>query len=180
MKASLVLLTAVAVLLAAAGASHLQAAPSRSQAASPFLPTPPGSGPRQIVIYGHVKLVKPKGARFEVRVDPAEYLSGETANRAAIEDKVIPPGDVVPNDHYIREDGHELLTFNVPANAHVTVVINNGGTAGFTAGSISVSELAQIVKGKNPKHRKLFEPRNAFWIRVASDTALSFDQQYSP
>jgi hypothetical protein len=180
MKASLVLLTAVALLLAAAGASHLQAAPSRSQAASPFLPTPPGSGPRQIVIYGHVKSVKPKGARFEVRVDPAEYLSGETANRAAIEDKVIPPGDVVPNDHYIREDGHKLLTFKVPAKAHVTVVINNGGTAGFTAGSISVVELAQIVEGKNPKHRKLFEPRNAFWIRVASDTVISFDQQYSP
>ncbi|MEN3311698.1 MAG: hypothetical protein V7645_1027 [Actinomycetota bacterium] len=180
MKASLVLLTAVALLLAAAGASHLQAAPSRSQAASPFLPTPPGSGPRQIVIYGHVKSVKPKGARFEVRVDPAEYLSGETANRAAIEDKVIPPGDVVPNDHYIREDGHKLLTFKVPAKAHVTVVINNGGTAGFKAGSISVVELAQIVEGKNPKHRKLFEPRNAFWIRVASDTVISFDQQYSP
>jgi hypothetical protein len=180
MKASLVLLTAVALLLAAAGASHLQAAPSRSQAASPFLPTPPGSGPRQIVIYGHVKSVKPKGARFEVRVDPAEYLSGETANRAAIEDKVIPPGDVVPNDHYIREDGHKLLTFKVPAKAHVTVVINNGGTTGFKAGSISVVELAQIVEGKNPKHRKLFEPRNAFWIRVASDTVISFDQQYSP
>jgi hypothetical protein len=180
MKASPVLLTAVAVLLAAAGASHLQAAPSRSQAASPFLPAPPYSGPRQILIYGHVKSVKPKGARFEVRVDPAEYLSGETANRAAIEDNVIPPGDVVPNDHYIREDGHKLLTFKVPAKAHVTVVINNGGTAGFTTGSISVSELAQIVKGNNPKPRKLFAPRNAFWIRVASDTALSFDQQYSP
>jgi hypothetical protein len=179
MKASLITLTAVGVLLAAAGASYLQAAPARSQAASPFLPTPPGSGPRQLLIYGHVKLVTPKGARFEVRVDAAEYLSGETANRAAIEDKVIPAGDVVPNDHYIREDGHKLLTFKVPANAHVTVIVNNGA-AGFSAPSISMSELRQIVQGKNPSHRKLFEPKNAFWIRVASDTALSFDQQYSP
>jgi hypothetical protein len=40
----------------------------------------------------------------------ADYLSGETANRAAIADKVIPPGDVVSNDHYIRDEAHKVLT----------------------------------------------------------------------
>jgi hypothetical protein len=73
----------------------------------------------------------------------------------------------------------KLLTYKVPANAHVTVITNDG-TTGPVATSIKVSELVQIVKGKNPKHRHLFEPKNGFWIRVASDTALSLDQQYSP
>jgi hypothetical protein len=179
MKPSLVVLTGVAVALAAAGAAHLQAAPRSLQAASPFLPTPPAGAPRQIVIYAHVKLAIAKGSRFEVKVDPADYLSGETANRAAIADKVIPPGDVVPNDHYIREEGHRLLVYKVPANAHITVITNDG-TSGPRATAISPSELVQIVKGRNPRGRHLFEPKNGFWIRVASDTALSFDQQYSP
>jgi hypothetical protein len=43
-----------------------------------------------------------------------------------------------------------------------------------------VAEFAQIVQGKNPKHRQLFEPKAGFWLRVASDNVLSLDQQYQP
>jgi hypothetical protein len=141
----------------------------------PFLPTPPLGAPQQLVVYAHIKSITAKGGSFEAKVDPAEYLSGETANRAAIADKVLQPGDTVPNDHYVRDESHRLLVYKVPANAHVTVI-----TAGLHATRIPVSELAQIVAGKNPKHRSLFEAKNPFWIRVASDTALALDQQYSP
>jgi hypothetical protein len=169
MKPSLVVLTAVVILLAAVGASHLQAAPAASQA------TPPLGAPQQQVVYAHIKSITARSGSFEAKVDPAEYLSGETANRAAIADKVLQPGDTVPNDHYVRDESHRLLVYRVPANAHVTVI-----TAGLHATRIPVSELAQIVAGKNPKHRSLFEAKNPFWIRVASDTALALDQQYSP
>jgi hypothetical protein len=183
MKASLALLGAATILFGAgcASSSHSAAPVSGAgkKASSPFLPTPPIGGPRRLVLFGHVKSLEAKGPGYEVRVDPAEYLSGATANRAAAEDKVIPAGDVVPNDHYIREAGHRLLTYEVSANAHVTVV-TNAGTRGIFATRIPVSELAAIVKGKNPRHRALFEPRNPFWIVVANDRALSFDQQYSP
>jgi hypothetical protein len=184
MKTSLLVLVAAAILVAAvAASSRLLAAPASSSAVakprSPFLPTPPFGSPRDTVLYAHVSLVTRKGSHFEMRVDPAWFLSGETANRAAIEDKVIPPGDVVPNDHYIRDESHRLLTYLVPATAHVTVVTNRG-TQGIRATPISVSELGQIVKGKNPKHRALFEPKNGFWIRVVIDTVRSLDQQYSP
>ena len=131
--------------------------------------------PQQLVVYAHIKSITAKGGSFEAKVDPAEYLSGETANRAAIADKVLQPGDTVPNDHYVRDESHRLLVYKIPANAHVTVI-----TTGLHATRIPVSELAQIVAGKNPKHRSLFEPKNPFWIRVASDTALALDQQYSP
>jgi len=56
------------------------------------------SAPREISLYGHIKSLTNKGAGFELRFDPAEWLGGETANRAAIEDGVIPPGDVVPRE----------------------------------------------------------------------------------
>jgi hypothetical protein len=185
MKPSLVVLAAVAILGAGVvfASSRLSAAPASASAVakprSPFLPLPPFAAPREIVRFGYIKALARKRGRFEMRVDPAEFLSGLTANRAAIEDKVIPPGSVVPNDHYIRFEGHRLLTYRVPATAHVTVV-TNAGTKGIRATAITVSELAQIVKGKNPKHRPLFEPRNGFWIRVATDTVRALDQQYSP
>jgi hypothetical protein len=152
---------------AAAGASQLHATP----VAQPFTP------PRQLVYFGHVKSVTPQGKGFLVRVDPAQYLSGQTANRAAIEDGVIPPGDVVPNDHYVRDEGHRLLTYSMAATGHVTVLTYRGG---IRQTPISVAELGQIVKGRNPRKRRLFEPKNGFWIRVASARALALDQQYLP
>ena len=180
-KLSLIVLAASAALIAAGcSSSQRSAAPaSAPRPSSPFLPKPPFGAPRELVLYGHVKSLTRKGSGFELRFDPADFLSGETANRAAIEDKVIPPGDVVPNDHYIRDEGHRLLTYRVPATAHVTVV-TNPGNGGIRATAISVSELAQIVRGRNPEHRALFEPKNPFWIAVALDTVRSLDQQYSP
>jgi hypothetical protein len=175
MRAALVALACVAAALAATAASSS----TRAGTGSPFEAQPPAGPPRELVLFGYVRSLVRRGARFELRFDPADYLSGETGNRAAIEDGVIPPGDVVPNDHYIRDEGHRLVTYLVPPRAHVTVVTNRSGT-GLRATAISVAELAAIVKGRNPRHRALFEPKNGFWLRVASDTVRSLDQQYSP
>jgi hypothetical protein len=164
MKPALVVLSA-AIFVAALFAS------SRLFAASPSLFAPP----RELVLYGHIKSLAHNGRRFEMRVDPAWWLQGVTAQRAAVEDKVIRPGEPVPNDYYIVDESHRLLTYLVPANAHVTVL-----TRGVSSTAITVSELAQIVKGKNPKHRPLLEPKAGFWMRVATDTVRSLDQQYQP
>jgi len=61
-------------------------------------------------------------------------------------------------------------------------VIIFGGTAGLRSTRITVAELAQIVRGGNPKRRRLYVPGNrlGFWIRVATDTVRSLDQQYQP
>ena len=160
------------LLLGAVAGAVLAASVAAAPTVSSFF-----SPPRELVYYGHVTAVKRVGARYEVRVDPALWLTGETANRAAIEDKVIPPGDVVPNDYYVREEGHRLLTFFAAPGAHVTVLTNSGN---IRSTSVPLAELAAIVKGRNPKQRRLFEPKNAYWIRVAGDRALTLDQQYTP
>jgi hypothetical protein len=133
--------------------------------------------PRELVFYGHVKSLKRKARGFELRVDPALWLGGLTAERAAVEDKAIAPGEAVPNDYYIRDEDHRLQTYRVPATALVTVLTYKGGIRGTP---ISVSEYADLRAGRNPKHRRLFEPKAGFWIRVATDTVRSLDQQYQP
>jgi hypothetical protein len=167
-KPSLVLLTVVAILVVAVSASSgLLAAPASSSALAKQ---------REIFMYGHVKSLTRKGARFELRFDPAWWLTGLTARRAALQDT---GSTDVPNDYYIVEEGHRLLTFVVPTTAQVSVLTRQGvGTIPVT--TIPVSELAQIVKGKNPQHRQLMEPKAGFWIRVAGDAVRSFEQQYQP
>ena len=142
---------------------------------------PAASGPsagqvRELVLYGHVKSLTPEGARFELRFDPALFLTGETARRAAVEDGALPPGEPVANDYYIRDETHRLLTFRVPTTARVTVITRDQ----VRQTRIAVAELAQIVKGKNPKHRRLYEPQLGYWIHVSIDTVRSFEQQYQP
>jgi hypothetical protein len=136
----------------------------------------PAATSNEIAQFGYVKSLERKGSGYEMRFDPALLLSGQTANVAAAEDGAVPAGQPVPNDNYVVDEGHRLLTYEVPANAHVTVL-----TKGVTGSPITVAELAQLVRGENPFGKPLFEPiTTGFWIRVQIDTVRSLDQQYHP
>ena len=77
-------------------------------------------------LFGHIESLRAEGDHYELRFDPAWFLSGETANRAAAEDGAVAPGEPVPNDNYVVEEGHRVLTFLVQPTAHVTVLVRNG------------------------------------------------------
>jgi hypothetical protein len=186
MKPFLVILTVVGVVVAAvAVSSRLLTMPASSaivRRQSGFLLLPPAASAGQMVLYGHVKKLTAKSGHFELRFDPAWFTSGVTANVAQAQDQgtscqptACPP---VPNDNYVIEEGHRLLTYLVPTSAHVTV-LTNAGTKGISATPISVAELSRIVNGG--PHRKLFEPlESGVWLRVRIDTVRELDQQYRP
>ena len=139
---------------------------------------PPAARAGEIVLYGHIRSLARKGGGFELQLDPAWWLTGVAAERAAVADGKIRPGQPVPNDYYVVDEGHRSLTYVVPATARVTVI-----TRAVRPTVITVSELAQIVSGRNPKHRRLLEPKAGFWIRIGSKypgAVLSLDQQYQP
>lgn len=133
--------------------------------------------PRPLVQFGYVRSLAASGTAYELRFDPALWLSGRTATRAAIDDGVIEPGDIVPNDYYIRNTDRKRLAYRVPRGATVTVV-----TLGPKSTRIPVAELAAIVKGRNPKGRKLMDPGGylGFWATVQVDTVTALHQQYQP
>ena len=101
-----------------------------------------------------------------------------TAQRAAVEDGVLGPGEPVPNDYYIRNESRRLYAYLVPPTARVTVLTNPG--TGPRSTRITVAELSQILRGKNPRNRPLFGPSVEVWVRVAGDTVISLDQNYRP
>ncbi|MGB2954111.1 MAG: hypothetical protein WBB74_12080 [Gaiellaceae bacterium] len=165
MKPSLIILTAVAIVVAAvSGSSRLAAAPPSSpEVAKPactFASLPRATSVGEQALYGHIKSLTRKGRRFVLRFDPAWQLSGVTASRAALEDT---GSSEVPNDTYTRDESHRLLTYLVPATAHVTVL-----THATCSTSTTVAKLAKSV------------PPAGFWIRVRIDTVRSIDQQYHP
>jgi hypothetical protein len=132
--------------------------------------------PGKFVQFGTIKSLKLAGGQYVLRFDPAWMLSGITANTAAAEDGAVAPGEPVPNDHYLVDEGHRLLTYKVPADAHVTVLAN-----GVEGSEITVAQLAQLVQGENPLGKPLFEPiTTGFWILVDIDTVRALDQQYKP
>ena len=118
MKRSLIFV-AGAVLLAAAvfASSRVFAASGPSSAAASSAPVARPCG--DVSLYGHIKSLTPKGDHFEMRFDPAWFLSGVTASRAKLEDT---GSSDVPNDNYVVEEGHRLLTYLVPATAGITVL----------------------------------------------------------
>ena len=129
--------------------------------------------PLEHVEFGYIKSLEQKGAGYELKFDPAWFLSGETANKAAAEDGAVPPGEPVPNDNYVVDEGHRLLTYRVAPDAKVTVLVD-----GPESEPITVAELARIVDGN---HKPLWEPiETGFWIRYRIDTVHSLDQQYRP
>jgi hypothetical protein len=130
-------------------------------------------------MYGHIASLKPDGDESRMRFDPAWFTSGVTANVAAAEDGKVEPGEPVPNDNYVVDEGHRLLTYIVPTDTPVTVLTRQGDPANFGATSVSVEELSQLVAGEKPI--ELFEPLDTgVWIRVHVDTVCSIDQQYVP
>lgn len=131
----------------------------------------------QLSQYGHIRALSRTGARFTLRFDPAFWLGGVTANRAAEEDGAIAPGEGVPNDYYIRDESRKPLTYRVPANARVTVLDRK-----LRPFSISVAQLAAVVAGRNPTGRPLYDRTRAlgYWILVELDRVVAIDQQYQP
>jgi len=150
------------------------ASPAAVAKQSGFLLLPPAAPAGQMVLYGHIKTLSRKSGRFEMKFDPAWFTSGVTASRAALADT---GSSDVPNDNYVIEEGHRLLTYIVPTTTRITVLTNSG--TGISSTPITVSELARIVNGGT--HRKLFESLDSgIWIRVRIDRVLELDQQYHP
>jgi hypothetical protein len=135
-------------------------------------------------LYGQIKSLARAGGQYQLRFDPAWFLSGVTANVAQAEDQgtrcrpnACPP---VANDNYVVDEGHRVLTYIVPAGVHGTVLTKRGSNGGpFPATSITAMRLAQLVAGRSSL--KLFEPLSSgVWILVHGDRVRSFAQQYIP
>jgi hypothetical protein len=148
------------VLLAAVALVATGSASSRPSGCAPLLLLPRATPAGQFVLFGHIKSLIRRGTGFELRFDPALWLTGVTASRAKFQDE---GSSDVPNDYYIRDRDHRLLTYRVPATTPVTFLARGTCTTRTTAAVLARSH-----------------PQAGFWIRIRGDTVRSLDQQYQP
>jgi hypothetical protein len=137
------------------------------------------SHPDLLTQFGYVTSIVPKGKSYIVRFDPAFWLEGDTANVAAAEAGEIKPGQSVPNDYFILNPDHKLLTYKLPANAHVTVL------AYLQTTKVSVATLAHLLNttkscSGNGKYNLRPPCRLGFWLMYRIDTVTALNQQYQP
>src|SRR5438067_391549 len=92
----LILVTSAVLVGVAAAASAL---PSRSHVSQSRRIDEPA-------LWGHIKSLTRHGGRYELRFDPALWLTGLAADRAAKQD-----GREVTNDYYVVEESHRLITY---------------------------------------------------------------------
>jgi hypothetical protein len=166
-----VILCCTLVSLAAVGCGSTKTV-TRTVTVSPTAKHGVGS-PREVVEYGYIKSLRLRGGVYQMRFDPAWLLTGKTANQAALEDT---GSSDVPNDNYVVNESTRSYTYIVSPGADVTVL-----KEGVNGSSITVAQLAQLAKGRNPFPKPLFEPiSTGFWISIRNDTVNSLEQQYHP
>jgi hypothetical protein len=127
-------------------------------------------------LFGYVRSLVKKGGTYRMQFDPAIFTSGVTANTAAAQDKVIAPGEPMPNDNYVVNESKRTYLYLVPPSTPVRVLTPEHNVDGAP---ITVAQLAQLVAGGRPV--KLFEGLDTgFWMWVHVDTACDLQQQYHP
>ncbi|MFL5936674.1 MAG: hypothetical protein ACJ744_08610 [Gaiellaceae bacterium] len=163
MSRTLALTISAAALSVAALAS---AAAAQRQA--PLLTLPRAATAGQQTQFGRISSLNRVGARYIMRFDAAWLLSGYPAQRAKLEDT---GSGEVPNDLYVVDETHRLLSYVVPAGTPVTVL-----THGTNTTSIPVAALARRVRTGQEKSV-------GFWLLIGNKyptPVLSVDQQYRP
>ena len=81
-------------------AALLVAVPSSTAgpAGAAFVSLPRAAAPGELSQYGHIRALVKTGSSYRLRFDPAFWLTGLTANKAAAEDGVVAPGEPVHED----------------------------------------------------------------------------------
>lgn len=158
----------IALTLSAAALLAALTTAAAAERQAPLLTLPRAAEAGQQTQFGRIGSLTRIGSRYILRFDPASLLTGYTAQRAKREDT---GSSEVPNDYYILDETHRLLSYVVPAATPVTVL-----THGTNTTPISMAALARRVRSGQEKGV-------TFWLLIGNKyptPVLSIDQQYRP
>ena len=109
--------------------------------------------------------------------DVIQWLSGEAANEAAVEDGAIEEGDSVPNDYYIRNENPQLRTLNVASG--ITVVLSTWDCQNIPSEkSVTFARFVEIFNSPGRCGQNV--PRSPYWLTVEDGVIVAIEEQYRP
>jgi len=125
-----------------------------------------------IKAFGFIKKIYEKNGKNYLVIDYAEFYTGEEADKAAIEDGEIKPGEHVDGDYYIRNKNPKLRTFEI-ADDVSCFVCDFEKEGGVDLKYVELSHLKSLLA----KGELEFRP---FWIERKGNVVVKITEQYIP
>jgi hypothetical protein len=120
-----------------------------------------------------------------VTADYAQFLTGDEAIQAAIEDGFIVEGETVPNDYYIVNENPQLRELALDPNA--PIVLNACFVDGecVTQIRVTIEQWMVLQEGDMPEglgegFQWYGEGTLPYWVILEGETIIGIEEQYLP
>jgi hypothetical protein len=112
--------------------------------------------------------------------DIAEFLTGDEASAAAVEDGVLPEGEAVPNDYYVRNEDKTAVELVVASDVAVTHIqcpdsCTEGLPGDFEAFAASFDETGEKTLADEYRGAQ-----SQYWVILQDGEVVAIDEQYVP
>ncbi len=169
---------ALLLLPSACGESGGAAAPEPTQTSRTTTHATTTATPAAAERFGYIRSVSTAGPVATLAFDEAEFLTGKEAQKAAERDGVIPPGEPVPNDYYIRNPDKATKTYPIANDASITAKrcpLCRKGKPGELG-----PFLASFMEGRQT-YAAPYRGRYAlYWLTIENGRVVAVDEQYVP
>jgi hypothetical protein len=128
--------------------------------------------------FGYIRSVSRAGPAATLAFDEAEFLTGDEAQRAAVEDGALPPGEPVSNDYYIRNPDKSTRTLLIATDAEITArrcpLCRNGRPG-------NVDDFLGSFMKKGQTYADPYRgAESLYWLTIEDGTVVAIDEQYVP
>jgi hypothetical protein len=130
--------------------------------------------------FGYIRSVETSSAPATIELDVAEFLTGEDANMAAVDDGVIPDGEPVPNDYYIRNEDTSAAPIPVSSEVAVTHIQCPDSCTEGIPGEFDDFAGAFDDPGESSLSDEYRGAESQYWVTVRHGEAVAIDEQYLP
>jgi hypothetical protein len=124
---------------------------------------------------GFIDKVWVKDGKRYLSIDYAEMLFGEAAQKAAIADGYLKPGETLDNDYYIRNQNTKKREFSISADVVITTATRQGGMD-----EPATWEQFLSFWGPNPPQDATHLKGMPWWIIRDGTEVFNIAEQYLP
>lgn len=120
-----------------------------------------------------------------VTADYAQFLTGEEANQAAIEDGFIVEGETVPNDYYIVNENPQLRELVLDPDAPIVLIACFIDGECVTQVRVTIDQWMQLLDGETPDgfgdgFQWYGQAALPYWLILDGETIVGVEEQYLP
>ncbi len=127
--------------------------------------------------FGYIKDVYLKKGKYYLIINYAQWMVGDEADKAAVEDGIIPAGEHVDNDYYIRDKNNKLRTFEI-ANSSIALMKTYNESGVINPKKIKIEQFAEIWDSLD--HRVQILASAPYWVWIKDKTVTKIEEQFVP